>query len=311
MGLRKHKNVPQKVYCDIQRNHLLAIAAGLSYYFLLSLFPLLIFASALLAYLPVPNLFDQILQIMARVVPHDAMGLVRTTLDTVLSSPHSGLLSFGALGTLWVATGGFAALIEAMNIAYDVVETRAYLAVRGLALLLAFFVGALSVVALAVTLAGPRFGEFIIRHAHLDPIWIAAWPYMRWLILFSSVVVAIEIIYFVAPNVKQHFSCTLPGAIFATFSWVGASLVLGIYIRDYAHYNRTYGALGGAIALMLWFYVSAIAILVGGEINSELLKAAGSRLPVKEKTAEIKTQGDLPVGEREVLQEKLDEADAA
>jgi membrane protein len=285
MRLGEIKNAAVLTVKDLFNNRTFAIAAGLAYYFLLALFPLLIFMAAALSYVPVPNLFNEILNWMARLVPPDAMGVVRRIIHGVLHPPHSGLLSFGLIATLWAASGGFAALIDALNVAYEVPETRPYWRTRLLAVMLTFVVGGLVVIGLAFTIVGPKFGEWLARLVHLGPVFVALWPYMRWTIVLTSIVFAIELLYYLAPNVKQSFSCNLPGAVLAVGVWLAASLGLGIYIRDFANYNATYGTLGGVIALMLWFYVSAVAILIGAEINAKLLKAVGKRLPVKEHDA--------------------------
>jgi membrane protein len=282
MRISTVKDATVKAVKDLWCNRTFAIAAGLAYYFLLALFPLLIFMAAALSYVPIPNLFNEILNLMAKLVPGDAMGVVRRIIQGVLHPPHSGLLSFGVLATLWAASGGFAAMIDALNIAYEVPETRPYWKTRLLAIGLTFVVGGLVVIGLGFTLVGPRFGEWLANHLDVGPVFVAVWPIMRWGIVLLSIVLAVELLYFLAPNVKQGFAYTLPGAVLGVSVWVFASLGLGIYLREFANYNATYGALGGVIALMLWFYVSAVAILVGGEINSELLKALGKNLPVKE-----------------------------
>jgi len=299
----------QRTYKDVNRNHTLALAAGLSYYYLLSLFPLLIFLAALLGYIPIPHLFDQLLTLMARIVPADAMGAVREILKGVLTPPRGGLLSFGFITTIWAATGGFSALIEALNIAYDVCETRAYWRTRLLAVGLTFMVGALGVVALGVTALGPRFGDWLVNHSSLDHIWQVGWPIIYWGLLILCAVLTVELLYFLAPNVKQDFFATLPGALLAVGIWVLSYHALGIYFRNFANFSRTYGTLGGIIALMLWFYVTTFILLVGGELNSELLKACGERLRVKKPTADVKAQGDLIPEQKKELVNKLVEAE--
>jgi membrane protein len=282
MNLRAIKNATVSTVKDLYCNRTFSIAAGLAYYFLLALFPLLIFMAAALSYVPIPNLFNEILNLMARVVPHDAMGVVQRIVHGVLHPPRSGLLSFGIIATLWAASGGFAAMIDALNMAYDVPETRPYWRTRSLAIGLTFAVGGLVVVGLAATLLGPKFGDWLARHMDVGPLFVALWPAMRWSIVLVSIVLAVEMLYFLGPNVKQGFISTLPGAVLGVTVWLAASLGLGIYLRDFANYNATYGTLGGVIALMLWFYTSAVAILIGGEVNSELLKAAGKKLEVKQ-----------------------------
>src|SRR5215472_10630695 len=135
------------------------MAAALSYYFVLSLFPALIFLSAVVAYLPVPDLFNQALGLMARFLPADSMGLVRRVLSDVITPNRGTFLSVGILGTLWASSGGFSAAIEALNIAYGVQDDRPFWKTRPLAVGLAIVVGILMLVALSVMMVGPRFGE--------------------------------------------------------------------------------------------------------------------------------------------------------
>src|SRR4029078_12266284 len=127
-----------QTYWDITRNHTMQMAAALSYYFVLSLFPALIFLSAVVAYLPVPNLFGEALSLMGRFIPPDSMGLVRRVLADVITPNRGAFLSFGILGTLWAALGGFSATIEALNVAYDVQDDRPFWKTRPLAIALAF-----------------------------------------------------------------------------------------------------------------------------------------------------------------------------
>jgi len=147
-----------RTYDDIGSNHTLQMAAALSYYFVMSLFPALIFLSAFVAYLPVPDLFNQALSLMSRFVPLDSMGVVRKVLSDVVTPNRGAFLSFGVLGTLWAASGGFSAAIEALNIAYDVEETRPFWKVRPLAIGLTLLIGLLLLTALGVMIVGPRFG---------------------------------------------------------------------------------------------------------------------------------------------------------
>lgn len=279
----KVTRVVGNAYNDIMNNHTMTMAAGLSYYFVLSLFPMLILLAAVVAYLPIPDLFNQILAIMSRVVPPDGMGLVHKVVRTVIT-PHSGLLTFGIIGTLWTASGGFAALIEALNVAYDVPETRPIWKTRLLALALTFVIGALMVVAVSVIIFGPKMGEWIVQLTTLSWNFMYVWPYIKWSTAIAFTVLAIEVIFYWAPNIRQRFLATLPGALIGVGFWIGSSYALGLYFQKFAHYNKTYGILGAAIALMVWMYWSWFAILVGAEINSELVKAGGrGRLELKQK----------------------------
>jgi membrane protein len=156
------------------------MAAALSYYFVLSLFPALIFLSAVVAYLPVPDLFGEALGLLARFVPADSMGLVRRVLADVITPNRGAFLSFGILGALWAASGGFAAAIEALNVAYDVNEDRPFWKTRPLAVGLAFVTGALLLIALSVMIVGPKFGEWLASKVYLSSLFVLLWPYIHW-----------------------------------------------------------------------------------------------------------------------------------
>ena len=261
-----------RTYGDVVQNHTLQMAAALAYYFVLSFFPALIFLSAVVAYLPVPDLFNQALALMARFLPADSMGLVRRVLGDVVTPNRGTFLSFGILGTLWAASGGFAAIIEALDTAYQVKDDRPFWKTRPLAVGLVFIVGALVLISLSVMVAGPRFGVWLAGRIHLSGLFVLLWPYIHWTIAVGFAVVAIEALYFLAPNVKQRFIATLPGAVLSVGCWIGLSYVLGTYFRHFGSFNRTYGTLGAAIALMVWLYWTGFAMLVGAELNAELAK---------------------------------------
>src|SRR3989442_4665376 len=154
MTLPEIKGALWRAYTDISRNHSLQMAAALSYYFVLSLFPALIFLSAVVAYLPVPDLFNQALGVMARFLPPDSMGLLRRVLADVITPNRGTFVSFGIVGSLWAASGGFSAAIEALTLAYEVNDDRPFWKPRPLALGLALLAGALLLVALSVMIVG-------------------------------------------------------------------------------------------------------------------------------------------------------------
>jgi len=209
---------------------------------------------------------------MARFLPPDSMGLVRRVLADVITPNRGTFLSFGILGSLWAASGGFSAAIEALNLAYEVNDDRPFWKTRPLALGLALLAGALLLVALSVMIVGPRFGEWLASRVHLSNLFVLLWPYIHWSIAIGFAILAVEALYFLAPNAKQRFLATLPGAILAVGCWIGLSYLLGVYFRHFANFNKTYGTLGAAIALMVWLYWTGFAMLVGAELNSELAK---------------------------------------
>ena len=266
------KDAFARTYGDVFRNHTMQMAAALSYYFILSFFPALILLSAVVAYLPVPDLFGQALALMGRFIPPDSMGLVRRVLADVITPNRGTFLSFGILGTLWAASGGFSAAIEALNVAYDVQDDRPFWRTRPLAVGLAFVIGGLLLLALGAMIAGPRFGGWLAARVHLSFLFVFLWPYIHWSVAVGFTVLAVEVLYFLAPNVKQRFLATLPGAAVAVGCWIGLSYLLGVYFRHFANFNKTYGTLGAGIALMTWLYWTGFAMLVGAELNCELAK---------------------------------------
>jgi len=275
-----------RTYNDVDRNHTLEMAAALSYYFVLSLFPTLILLSAIVAYLPVPDLFNQALVLMADLLPPDCMGLIRRVLADVITPNRGTVLTVGILGTLWTSSGAFVAIITALNRAYEVREDRPFWKTRPLAVGLAFTIELLMLVALSVMIIGPTVGEWLASRVHLSGLFVLLWPYLHWTIPVGFAVLAVEILYFFAPNVKQRLWATLPGAVVAVAFWIGLSYLLGEYFRHFARFNQTYGTVGAAIALMVWLYWTGFAMLVGAELNAELAKVSReSEVPEKQEPA--------------------------
>ncbi len=274
MRWQQFKTAIGKTAADVDRNHIVSMAAALSYYFILALFPALIFLSGVVAYIPIPNLFDHVLQLIARFVPVDSMALIRRVLADVISANRGALLSFGLLGMLWTTSSGFMTTIEALNIAYDVEETRPFWKVRLLGVALAILIGFLLLTALAIMIVGPHFGDWLSARLHLSWFFAAAWPFIHWTVAVGFTVLAVELLYFLAPNVKQRFWWTLPGAALSVACWELLSYGLGIYFRRFAHLNKTYGAMGAVIGLMIFLYWTGFVMLAGAELNAELARVS-------------------------------------
>ena len=280
-------NAAVRVVRDMEKNHTMAFAAALAYYFVLALFPFLIFLSAVVAHLPLPDFFSQVMGLIARVVPAASMGPLRNLMKDTILSTHTRLLTFGILLTLWSASSGFTALIDALNTAYDVSETRRYWKTRGLAIGLTFSVGCLLVIALGLLLVGPSLSARLAEALGIR----ALWPYVRWAVAIACTVLAVELLYFVAPNVKQRFVNTFPGALIAVGGWIGLSCLLGIYFQDFSAYSKGYGSLGVALAFSIWLYGTGFVVLIGAQFNAELLQKTSGR-----RVREAKL-GDAKLGE--------------
>jgi membrane protein len=270
-------------YQDVVQHHVLLQAAALSYYLVLSVFPGLIFLAAILGSMPLPDLFGHVLGFLGQVLPADTMRAVRAVLLDVLATNRTAWLSLGTIGTIWTTSAAFDAMIESLDLAYDVEETRPFWKTRLLAIGLAGLTGALVLTAVIVMIVGPRLGGGLAEALHLSRVFVLLWPFIHWTVAILFSLVAVELMYFLAPNVKQRFGATLPGAMLALGAWIAFSYLLGFYFRHVANFSRTYGTLAGFIAFMTWFYWNSFALLVGAELNAELAKESRKgQLPAKE-----------------------------
>lgn len=266
------KRAVARTYHDVLKNQTLQAAAALSYYSILSIFPALILLSAVMAYIPLPNFFQDVLVAMGRVVPPGTMPVVYAVLNDILGANSRAWLSLGTLGTLWVVSSAFDEMIEALDAAYDVDDQRPIWKTRLLAVGLAAATGFFLICGIAAMIVGPRVGHWLAASLSLSQVFILLWPYIHWTMAVAFAILAVETIYFLAPNVKQRFMATLPGAILSVACWIGLSYLLGIYFRYFGNYNRTYGTLAGVMALMTWLYWAYFILLAGGELNAELAK---------------------------------------
>ena len=194
------------------------------------------------------------------------MSLVRNIVSDV-SHERKHFLTLGLVFTLWTASSGFAAIIDGLDLVYRVRETRPVWKTRPLALGLTLLAGSLLVVAVGLMVEGTYLGTWFTSEFNLSPAVLAAWRTLRWGIAAAFAVLALELIYHFGPNVKQRFRDSLTGAVVAVGGWIGLSYLLGIYFRHFASLDITYGPLGSAIGLYVWFYLSGFAVLFGGEIN--------------------------------------------
>src|ERR1700680_4052298 len=209
------------IYNDVYDEHLFVFAAGLSYYFVLSLFPLLVSMASLLGYLPIPHLFEGLLSLMARLVPGDGMNLVRNIVSDVVNHKHTHFLTLGLVFTIWTASSGFAAIIDGLDVVYRVRETRPVWKTRPIALGLTLLAGSLLLVAVGLMVEGTHLGIWFAGRFDLGPAILAVWRFLRSGIAVASAVLAVELLYHFGPNVKQRFRVSLAGAIAAVLTWLG------------------------------------------------------------------------------------------
>jgi membrane protein len=266
----------KRLWHEMQDDDVFGQAAELSYYFLLALFPFLLFLTTLFGYFAQGGeLRADLLDYFRRVVPRSAFRLIVGTLNEITSGAGGGKLSIGILGALWAASSGVAAIADGLNTAYDIKEERPWWKVRliaiGLTIAFVIFTG----IALGLVLAGAKIGALLAGGLGLAGAFAVAWNILRWPIALSIVLTALNLLYRFAPDLKDwKWRWMTPGALVAILLWVLASLGFRFYLRFFNTYGATYGSLGALIILMLWFYITSTAILVGAEVNSIVENAA-------------------------------------
>lgn len=257
------------------------LSAQLAYFFLLSLFPFLLFLVTLLGFVPVDT--ESFLGYLDQFLPKEVMELIDTNLQAIVNNRSGGLLSAGVIGTLWSASNGFNALTKSFNKAYQVEEDRSFIINRLLSLGLVVGLVVVIIVALVGSVFGKVIGEHVFGLIGLSNL-IDSWNIIRWVITTLVFLGVLWMMYVLAPNEKIRGKEAIPGAVFATVVWQVASLGFAFYVNNLGNYSATYGSLGAVIILMIWFYLSGIIITTGGVINAYLMRKRGRKdvgLPVE------------------------------
>ncbi|HEX4947278.1 MAG TPA: YihY/virulence factor BrkB family protein [Blastocatellia bacterium] len=269
-----------ELYDNINEDRILGRAAELGYYFMFALFPMLIFLTSLVGFLP--EVRETIFKSLARVVPGEAMTLVHQTIMDVTRNRNGGLVSFGVLGALWAASGGVTAVMDTLNIAYKVEEARSFWKVRLIAIGLTILLSVLIVGGTVLIMFGDRFSVWLAQELELGAGFAIFWSVVDYLLALALLFLGLQLIYYFGPNVKQEWRWISPGSVFAVVSLIVASLLLSLYLRVAPDYSATYGSLGAVVVLMLWLYLAGIVVLIGGEINSIRTRAIGEPVKLKE-----------------------------
>jgi membrane protein len=259
---------------EVVADDCLGLAAQLAYYFVLALFPALLFLVALISFIPIDHLLDTIVGSLQRVAPNDVLRIVQDQILEIAHNQAGGLLTFGMVGTIWSSSSGVTAIIDSLNQAYDIREGRPWWKVRltalGLTVALAIFI----VLSTVLVVAGPVLARTAANWLDLGPAFEWTWLIVQWPLVFILVSSGVAIIYYYAPDAEQDWTWITPGSLLATLLWLVISLAFRFYVTHFGSYNATYGAIGGVIVLMLWFYLSALAVLVGAELNAEIEHAS-------------------------------------
>ena len=260
------KGFSKSLFSNISANDVTGLAAQIAYYFLLSLFPLLIFTVTLLPYLPVEQ--ADLLGVVRDFAPGETMSMIEDTLQDVMSNRNSGLLSVSIIATMWSASNGMNAIVKSLNRAYDVGETRSFIVTRLMSILLTLGMILVFVVALLLPVFGKQIGLLLFSQFGFSEQFLSVWNAIRWAISPIILFIVFVGLYYFAPSKRIKCLSAFPGAIFATLGWVLVSLAFSFYVGSFGNYSATYGSIGGIIVLMIWFYLTGIIIMIGGEINA-------------------------------------------
>ena len=256
---------------NVERKHLNLVAAGLAYYFIMSLFPGLVLLAGVAAYLPLPQGEQSVTTFLGYVMPPQAASLFAQVLGSIRTH-RAGLLSFGIIVLLWLTSKGVKAIIAGLDLVYEVRTPRRVWTNRVLAFGLTFGVGILLLLAVMVMVVGPALKPFLLKAVPEHSLFFSVWPYLQWLPAAIFIFAAIELLYLLAPNLPVRQRVTVPGALVVAATWLALSWGLGFYFQRFGEEKlvRFYEFLATPVAVMIWLYWSAFAILVGAEINASL-----------------------------------------
>ena len=265
----------RRVVRRLLENNGLALAGQLAYLFVLFLFPFLIFLLTLVGI--VVNDPETILQNLARRMesfwPRETVELIRGYLDRTAKSTSWATFISSVLFTLGVGSAAAEAISNAANRFYGVLETRPFWKVRGVAILLIFGFS-LMIVALTFMVLSPQTGLFLQKALLLPNIFLSFWMLFGWLLTFLAVTLALDVLYYLAPNVDIPFRWITPGGFMAAILLLVANQIMRFLVADVFHYDQLYGQLGAGIVLLTWLYVIGLVVLIGIQMNAVLAQMA-------------------------------------
>lgn len=267
----------------------LGLAAQLAYYFFLALFPAILFVFAIASFFPLTNFIDDVVRALRPIAPAEILSFLEEQLRRVSNADSGGILTIGILGAIWSSSAAVVAIVGALNRAYDIDEGRPWWKVRLTAIGLTIALTLLILVSFCLIVAGPTIAAHVTSSFGMGAAFEWTWKILQWPLAFFLVSTAVGLVYYFAPDAEQDWAWITPGAVIGTLLWVVVSLVFKLYVANFADYNATYGAVGGVVVLLLWFYISGLAILVGAEMNAEIEhaspwgKAPGEKVPGQKK----------------------------
>jgi membrane protein len=277
-------------------DNVLDLAAQQAYYFFFALFPALLFVIAVASFFPLQTLIDDVVQMIARIAPRDVVKIITDSMLSLSKQNSGGILTFAFFVTIWSSSGAMVSIITTLNAAYDVTESRPWWKTRLIAIALTIGIAVFILASMFLVIAGPTVAENIATRMNLGPVFKWTWLVLQWPVVFALVATAIGLVYYFAPDVEQDWVWITPGSVLATIMWLAVSLGLKLYYTLMPDANAAYGTIGAVMVLMLWFYCSGIALLLGAELNAEIEhaspygKEAGERVPGEKKVIGARAQ---------------------
>ena len=250
------------------------LASQLAYYFFLALFPALLCFLAIASFFPLQNFTDDVLRVLGPFAPQEILTIVKQQMENIAEGRHGGLLTIGLLGAVWSSSSAMVAVTNAMNRAYDIEEGRPWWKVRVTAMALTVSLSVFIALAFALIVAGPEVADAVARTFGIGNLVVWGWKILQWPVAFVLVMVGIGLIYYFAPDAEQSWVWITPGSFVAATLWLLGSLAFRLYTANVSNYVATYGAIGGVIVLLLWFWMSGLVIVIGAEINAEIEHAS-------------------------------------
>jgi membrane protein len=256
---------------EFLEDSLLNKASSLAYNFMLALFPGTLFLFTLIAYVPVDNFQEKLLELLRTILPTYAYLAFETTIEDIIKHQNAGLLSLGFITALYFATNGVSNLMQAFNNSSLILEKRTWLKRRCIAMLLTITIAVALIIAIAVMIAGESVITYLQSHvASKSHFWMYLLTLSRWLIIVTIFFVSISVLYRYGPSHKLKWPFLSPGSILATGLAILTSLGFTYYINHFASYNKIYGSIGTIIVVMLWLYLNSLILLIGFELNASI-----------------------------------------
>ncbi len=277
-GLSKTE-LARRTWSDMDRHKTFSRAAELAFYFFLALFPLLFAVLSIFGMLAGQNsqLQSDLMNYMARVVPSSGQGLIAKTVQETVKSSGGWKLILGIIGALWSASSGMNAISSTLDDVYEVGE-RPWYKSRPIAVALTIGVAILVAISMGLVLVGSNIANMLSRSIGMGGVINMGWKIVQWPVALAILALAFAVIYYFAPNVKnQKWYWITPGSVIGVLLWIIASIGFRFYLQYFNSYSSTYGSLGAVIVLLMWFYITGLAILIGAEVNSQIEHAAAER----------------------------------